>query len=65
VIDGPGIALSPTFWTIVAEGGNQGLWQDTSTSTTGTLSFSGWTSPGGVLTNGAEATALLTEPNNP
>ena len=65
VIDGPGIALSPVSWTIVAEGGDHALWQDTSTSTTGSFSFSGWTSPGGVLTNGAAATALLTETNNP
>ena len=65
VIDGPGIALSPVSWTIVAEGGDHALWQDTSTSTTGSFSFSGWSSPGGVLTNGAEATALLTQTNNP
>ena len=63
MIDGPGIAISPTSWTIVAEGGDHALWQDTSTSTT--ASFGGWTSVGGVLTNGATTTALLTNSNNP
>jgi hypothetical protein len=65
VIDGPGIAISPTSWTIVAEGGDHALWQDTSTTTTGSFSFGGWSSAGGVLTNGATATALLTTTNNP
>ncbi len=65
VTDGPGIAIDPTAWTVVAEGVNGALWQDTSTSTTGSFSFAGWSSPGGVLTNGAEAAALLTETNNP
>lgn len=65
VLDGPGLAISPTSWTVVAEGVNSALWQDTSTTTTGSFSFSGWTSPGGILTNGAVATALLTRTNNP
>jgi hypothetical protein len=65
VIDGPGIAIGPTAWTVVAEGLDQGLFQDTSTSTTGSFSFGGWNYVGGVLTNGAEATALLTEATNP
>ena len=64
-IDGPGIALSPSSWTIVVEGGDHALWQDTSTTTTGSFSFAGWTSAGGVLTNGAQAAALLTQTNNP
>ena len=64
VIDGPGIALSPVSWTIVAEGGDHALWQDTSTTTTGTFSFAGWTSAGGVMTNGATAAALLTAATN-
>ncbi len=62
---GPGIALSPTSWTIVVEGTDGGLWQDTSTITTGSFQFGGWSPGGGSLTNGAEATALLTETNNP
>jgi hypothetical protein len=65
VIDGPGIAMSPTSWTVVAEGTDQALWQTTSTSTAGSFSFGPWTWAGGVLTNGASATALLTEANNP
>ena len=65
VTGGPGIALSPTSWTIVVEGTDGGLWQDTSTSTTGSFNFGGWSSGGGSLTNGAAATALLTETNNP
>jgi hypothetical protein len=65
VIDGPGIAISPTSWTVVAEGVNQALWQDTSTSTTGGFSFGPWTSAGGMLTDGAAATALLTQASNP
>ena len=65
VIDGPGIALSPVSWTIVAEGGDHALWQDTSTSTTGSFSFAGWSFSGGAMTNGATATALPTETNSP
>ena len=64
VTDGPGIAIDPTAWTVVAEGVNGALWQDTSTSTTGSFSFAGWTTAGGVMTNGAEAAALLTEADN-
>ena len=65
VIDGPGIAMSPTSWTVVADGTDQALWQTTSTSTAGSFSFGPWTRTGGVLTNGASATALLTAANNP
>jgi hypothetical protein len=65
VIDGPGIAISPTSWAVVAEGTTGALWQDMSTTTTGGFSFTGWSYVGGILTNGAAATALLTEANNP
>jgi hypothetical protein len=64
-IDGPGIALSSVSWTVVVEGTDHQMYQNTSTSTTGTFSFGGWSPLGGVLTNGAAAAALLTEANNP
>ena len=65
VIDGPGIAISSTSWTVVVEGTNRALWQNTSTSTSGSFMFGAWTSAGGALTNGAAATALLSEASNP
>ena len=65
LVDGPGIALSTVSWTVVVEGVDGALWQDTSTSTAGGFSFGGWRSEGGELTNGAAATALLTEATTP
>jgi hypothetical protein len=64
-VDGPGIALSSVSWTVVVEGTDQAMFQDTSTSTTGSFSFGGWSLVGGTLTNGAAATALLSEANVP
>ncbi len=63
LIDGPGIALSPVSCTVVVEGVDGALWEDT--STTEGFSFEGWSSAGGELTNGAAATALLSEASNP
>jgi hypothetical protein len=61
LVDGPGIAVTPTWVTIYAEGTDARLYQ---------LSFSpqnliGWLPQGGILQHGAGAAALLYEGDNP
>lgn len=57
VLDGPGLAVAPGSWTVVAEGTDHALWQETDSSR--------WTSAGGCLTAGAAGGALLSETANP
>ncbi len=63
VLDSPGIVLSPTSFTVVAEGNDTAMWE--TTSPTGSLAFGAWTSDGGSLNAGVSATALLPSTANP
>jgi hypothetical protein len=61
LVDGPGIAVTPTWVTAYVEGQNMHVWQ---------LSFSPqnltpWTDQGGTVQFGAGAAALLYRPDNP
>jgi hypothetical protein len=61
LVDGPGIAVTPTWVTAYVEGQNTHVWQ---------LSFSpqqftGWIDQGGSVQFGAGAAALLYRPDNP
>lgn len=63
VLGSPGIVLSPTSVTLVAEGGDGALWQ--TSAATGTLGFGPWTSSGDSLDGSVTATALLPSSANP
>jgi hypothetical protein len=66
-VEGPGLAFAPNSLTVVAEGADQQLWQDTATAMnpTSAASFGGWVASGGILTAGATAAALLYSNANP
>ncbi len=57
VIGGPGLAVAPGNWTVVVEGADHGLWQETNSGP--------WTPAGGYVTTGAGAAALLSEFRQP